>query len=246
VREAAGALIGLGVDPSGLVTSCRRIVERHLAVGPLWWLCARVLTAPDGRSEARRCAAESAEDTTCDELVRSLPDGATVAVIGWPSVAGDALVRRGDCPVLVVDVFDEGSGLVRRLERADVEVTEVGSAGLAAAVSASGVLVLEASAVGPNGALAVAGSLAAAAVARHSGVPVWLVAGVGTLLPARMWDAMCSRVFASEEPWDLDDEVVPFDLIDAIIGPNGRESPAEALRRTDCPVAPELFRSTAF
>ena len=31
-----------------------------------------------------------------------------------------------------------------------------------------------------------------------------------------------------------------------IAGPGGPEPVAEGLKRTDCPVAPELFRTTAF
>ena len=52
MRETAGALSSLGFDPAGLVTACRRIVDRHVTSGPLWWLCARVLTAGDPLAEA--------------------------------------------------------------------------------------------------------------------------------------------------------------------------------------------------
>jgi hypothetical protein len=246
VRESASALVGLGVDPAGLVTACRRIIDRQYTTGPLWWLCSRVLTAPDGRAEARRASIEIANDPTGDELTSALPDATRVAVVGWPATAGDVLARRGDCPVFVIDVFDEGNGLVRRLERADVEVVEVGPAGLAAAVQACGLVLLEASAIGPTGALVVAGSRAAAAVARHAGVPVWLVGGVGRQLPLRMWEALCSRLDDEGEPWELDDEILPLDLVDAIVGVAGPEPVASALARTDCPVAPELFRPTAF
>ena len=85
------------------------------------------------------------------------------------------------------------------------------------------------------------GSHAAAAVARSAGVPVWLVAGVGRLLPQRMWEPLRSRV-VGHEPWDDEDEVVPLSLIDRIVGPTGALEVSSALRRTDCPVAPELFK----
>jgi hypothetical protein len=48
------------------------------------------------------------------------------------------------------------------------------------------------------------------------------------------------------DPWEADDEIVPHDLVDQLCGPNGPESVADGLRRTDCPVTPELFRPTAF
>ena len=103
-------------------------------------------------------------------------------------------------------------------------------------------LLLEAVAVGPTGFVAVSGSLAAATVARHAKVPVWLAAGVGRLLPARMWDALGSRRATwAADPWDLDEEVVPLTLVDEVVGPRGPQPPEVALRRTDCPVAPELF-----
>lgn len=47
VREAASALRGLGDDPAGLVVACRRLVEKHPTCGPLWWLCAHVVTAAE-------------------------------------------------------------------------------------------------------------------------------------------------------------------------------------------------------
>ena len=178
-RRRPGALASLGMDPAGMVTACRRIVDRHVTSGPLWWLCARVLLANDAVTEAWRCADEIGADTTGDELAHALPDDATVCVLGWPELAGDALVRRGDCYGLVVDTLGEGSGLVRRLRRADAVAEEVPPSGLGAAAAASDLVLIEASAIGPDGCLAVAGSRAAAAVARHAGVPVWLVGGVG-------------------------------------------------------------------
>ena len=36
VRETAAALASLGFDPPGLVTACRRILDRHPLSGPLW------------------------------------------------------------------------------------------------------------------------------------------------------------------------------------------------------------------
>jgi translation initiation factor 2B subunit (eIF-2B alpha/beta/delta family) len=131
---------------------------------------------------------------------------------------------------------------VRRLQHAGLDAVDVPTSGMGAAVLSSDVLLLEAVAVGPGGFVAVAGSLAAATVARHAEVPVWLAAGVGRLMPARMWDALADRrATRLADPWDLDEEVVPLDLVDRVAGPHGLVDPAAALRRTDCPVAPELF-----
>jgi hypothetical protein len=243
VRETAGARAALRFDPAGLVTACRRIIDRHPVSGPLWWLSARVLTSNDPMDEAWDAADDITADRTGEQLAWALPDEATVTVLGWPDVAGEALVRRGDVDVLVVDALGEGSGLVRRLLHADVDAYDVPAAGLGAAVAASDVVLLEASAVGPDGFVSIAGARAAAAVGRTGDVPVWVVAGVGRLLPTRMWQALVGRLDALGEPWDLDDELVPLDGVSAIAGPNGVEPVAEALRGIDCPIAPELFKS---
>src|SRR5687767_315306 len=110
VRETAGALAAFQDDPAGMVTACRRIVGRHPGVGALWWLCARVLTAVDPITEAWAVADEVDDDATAWALAGALPEAATVCVLGWPEVIGEALVRRGDLEVLVVDVAGEGSG----------------------------------------------------------------------------------------------------------------------------------------
>jgi hypothetical protein len=77
---------------------------------------------------------------------------------------------------------------------------------------------------------------------------VWLVAGVGRVLPPAVFDAMCRRL-GTEGPdlTEATDEVVPLDLVDQVVGPGGLETVGEALgRAADCPVTPELFRPTAF
>src|SRR5215207_5670128 len=93
VREAAGALGGLGDDEAGLVLSCKRLVDRQPASGPLWWLCARMLRAGDPRAEAWRCVAEIDADPTARGLADELPDEARVAVLGWPELVAEALPR---------------------------------------------------------------------------------------------------------------------------------------------------------
>lgn len=246
VRETAAALSGLGMDPQGLVTSCRRVVDRHVSSGPLWWLCSRLLTATDPRREGFAAADEVGSDATPTALGRALPDDAVVCVLGWPEQIGEALVRRGDVEVLVVDVAGEGRGLARRLARLDTAVIEVPVAGLGAAAAAADLVLLEASAVGPGGAVCVAGSRAAAAVGRHAGRPVWLVAGVGRVLPAPTWDALTRRLADECDPWLADDELVPLDLVDRLCGPAGPEPVDDGVTRSTCPVAPELYRRTAF
>jgi hypothetical protein len=240
VREAAGALGGMGSDPTGLVLSCKRLVDRQPAAGPLWWLCARMLTAADPRAEGWRCVGELDDDPTARRLADDLPDEARVTVLGWPELVAEALPRRGDLEVLVVDAGGDGAAFARRLRGADVDAVEVpeGSAGGAAA--ASDVVVLEPTAMGAGRLLAPAGSLATAAVARYAGVPVWAVAGAGRGLPGPLWEALLARLDL-DEPWDADVELVPLDLVDVVVGPGGRTTADRAAGRADCGVAPELL-----
>jgi hypothetical protein len=183
VQETAAALASFGSDPQGLVTACRRIVSRQPASGPLLWFAARVLTAGDPQHEIWEAAGDLQADPTGRELIHAIPQDAVVTVLGWPDEIADVLPRRGDVRVFVVDTLSEGSGFVHRLLREDVDATDVPLAGLGAAAAASSLVLLEASAIGPREFLAVAGSRAAAAVARHAGIPVWLVGGVGRLRP---------------------------------------------------------------
>lgn len=242
VRETASALASFTGDHAGMVTACRRVVARQPRSGPIWWLAARVLTAPEPMPAAWDAVESLEADTTARELSHAIDDGITVTLLGWPDLASRAISRRGDLEVLVVDVHGEGSGLVRRLVLDDSDAVGVPVEGMGAAVVESQLLVLEASVIGPDSFLAVAGSRAAAAAARHAGVPVWLVGGVGRLMPMRMWEGVQARLGLDEDPWDAEDEVVPLDLVDRIVGPDGPEPVPEALRRTDCPVAPELFK----
>ena len=246
VRETAAALGGLGFDPPGLVTACRRVLDRHPTSGPLWWLCSRVLTAVDDADlEGWRCADELEDDPTVDELAHALPADSTVCVLGWPELAGEALARRGDVDVLAVDALDEGSGLVRRLRHAGVDASDVPVSGLGAAAAAADLVVLEASALGARSFVAVAGSRAAAAVASHASVPVWVVAGRGRRLPEPLFAALAARLEAEHggEPWEVADEVVPADLVDCVCTGVGPIEPDVALANPDCAVAAELLKA---
>lgn len=248
VRETAGALRGLGFDPAGLVVACRRIVERHPSSGPLWWLCASVLAAPD----PYRCAAALADDLeadpTPDVLVDALPEAATVCLVGWPDLIGEAVLRRGDATVLAVDTDDDGMGssaFVRRLQRAEVDAEIVPAAGLAAAVLASDVVVVEALAACDDEMLAVAGSRAIASVGYCSEVPVWAVVGRGRCLPSALYEAMGQRQAEHRVPWDAPAEAVPLGLSHWVAGPRGVVAAADAVLTPECPMSYELLRSSA-
>lgn len=244
VREAASAVGSFGQDPAALVTVCRRLVSRQPTSGPLVWLAARLLTATDVRAEAWAAVEAIENDTTTKEFERAIPDDARIAVLGWPERIGRALPPRGDVRVMVIDTLREGSAFASRLIDQDVDAFDVPIEGLGAAVASADLLVIEASAIGPTECLTVAGTRAAAAVATTAGIPVWLLGGVGYLLPQRMWDGLIASVEMEGDVWDLDDEAVPLDLVSAIVTPEGVRPVDEALLATDCPVTPELFAVT--
>ncbi len=209
----------------------------------MWWLAARILQAPNPVAEAWRVADELDEDPTAGVLAAAIPEAAAVVVIGWPELIGSALRRRGDLEVLVVDALGEGTALARRLRSSLEDVVEVAESGLSAAVAASDLVLVEALAMGEGGAVATSGSWAAAAVARSAGVPAWVVAGAGRVLPPPLWEALARRLDDDpEEPWERPYEVVPLDLVSQVVAPGGPEGVEAALARADCPVAPELLR----
>jgi hypothetical protein len=241
--EAAHALAGFADDPAALVTACRRLVDRHPTTGPLWWLACRVLASTEPQQEVWRVADELEADPTSVVLTDRMPGDATVIVLGWPELVGRALSRRGDLRVLLVDALGEGSSLARRLHASGGDVLEIPESGLGSAVVEADLVVLEASVLSGGQFAAVAGSRAAASVARLASLPVWVVAGAGRVLPARLGEAVWRRLADDpDSPWDRDDELVPLDLVDCVMGPSGPEAAPDALRRSDCPVTPELLR----
>lgn len=242
MREAAVALGAFRDDPAGMVAACRRIIDRQLTCAPLWWLCARMLCAPEPMREGRDAVEQIADDPTGRLLAAALPDDASVVLVGWPDQSVAALRRRGDLEVLIVDVDGEAYEAVAQLGRIDVEAAEVPTRGLAAAVGLADLVLIDAMAIGPAGALVPSGSLAAAAVARHADVPVWAIGGTGRLMPASMFDALVNRWSGAVDALAAFEEVMPLDLVDRIAGVGGVQEVDAALGHTDCPVAPELFR----
>lgn len=238
VREAAAALAALAGDHAQLVTACQRLVDRHPGAGAVWNLCARLLAADEARSVAWEVAESLDLDRTGRRLAASLPDDAVVAVVAWPEAGLDGLVRRGDLRVVAVDMDGHGAALVRCLTQADVDARWVREAGMGQAVAGADLVLLEADVWAGSHLAAPAGALAAAAVARHAGVPVWAVAGAGRALHPSLWAAVAARL-TPERPGDSDVDVVPGELLDTVVGPAGAGLPAD--RVADGPPSPELL-----
>jgi hypothetical protein len=242
VNETASALRALRMDPAGLVVSCRRIVERHPTSGPLWWLCAHMLVATDSSSTARELAAALEMDPTPMLLADALPENATVLVMGWPDLAGEACLDRGDLTVLTVDADDQGASFVRRLERSDVVAEIVEPAGIGAAVLAADLVLVEATAASTTELLATRGSRAAASVAYCSEVPVWAVLGRGRCLPDAAFASLAAGVADVRVAWDASADVVPLALATYVANERGVLPLDEASLAPECPLAHELLR----
>ena len=242
VQEAASALGVFGRDPAARVTAGRRLLTRQPAVGPLWWLCSRLATSPDPWTEARAVIDELRADRTGRELAHELPPGATVAIVGWPDITVGALPRRGDVRVLVVDVDGQGSGVVRRLDRADIDAEEVDATRIAGAVQEADVVVIEAAAAGAAASLTDIGALPMAATAKAVGTPTWLVCGVGRRVHEPYWQAIMERTQDPDEPaWLSPFDVVSTGLLDRVVTAGGVKLPAEVVE-PEWPYASELLR----
>ena len=218
VRESGAALSSFAEDPKGLLTSCRRLLDRRRDCGPLVWLAARMLAAMDPRSEARRVVSELNADTTGQVLQQgldSLAAGSSVLAVGELEAFAGALQDRAD--LLFLEPDDPAAA-----GRADL-------------------VVLTTDCAGPSQALVVAEAVPAAEAARDCGTPVWLVAGAGRILPAPMWDLLraCHR---PDDPSMRGLAVLDLHrFVTRVATPSGLRIPAEAARSSDCPIVPELF-----
>jgi len=239
-REAADALASLWGEPAELVNACRRILHHHPLAGSLWVMATRVLIAAEPRRAALVFLDELNADSTSGNVTDALPLDATVAVIGWPDLALEKVHNRSDVTIRVLDAYGEGAGLARSLLQKGVEVEEVPFTGLGQACSRSDVVLLEATAAGPDSFIAPAGSYAAAVCGTQSGKQVWVVVGHGRALPERIFDVIENQLIA-ENTMEADDEVVPMSVVTHVVGPKGL-SGSEDRSREDCVVAAELLR----
>ena len=249
------------MDPSGIVVACRRIVQRHPFTGALWWLCANVSTSSEPFDAVWELAEQIRADRTGSELAAALPDDATVATIGNPSVIGDGLIRRGDIRVLALDVQHAATSFVRRLERYDVDYEPVDAGAAGAVARKADAVLIEALACDSDRVIAPMGSSTLAAAAAAWGTPVWLVAGVGRRLPSGMIDAMVAKIneltavddaaptdplgvrtTATMDAWDLDVEVIPTSMISDVVGPHGHVPMGPPAIKPECPMAWELLK----
>ena len=237
VSEASDCLAAFDGDPAGLVVACRRLLLHHRASAPLWWLCARVLAAPDAADAAWESWHVFREDRTAARLAAALPfpHDDPIAVLGWPDVAASALAERPDLDVVAVRPRSGDDALSRRLRRAPHPVRVVAEPELLALGPTH--LLLEPIAAGAREMVVPRGTGDLLGAARDHTTAVWLVAGVGRVLPERLFEAL-RRALGDDDSYEL----LAADVTDRVAGPGGVEGTLALARRGDCPVAPELLR----
>ena len=218
VRESAAALVSFADDPKGLLTSCRRLLDRRRDCGPLVWLAARMLVAMDPRSEAIKVMEALDADTTgraLEDGLHSLRSGSSVLAAGELGAFAAALHDRPD---------------LRSLKPDDTE-----------AAGPVDLVLMTSDCVGPSQALVVAETVPVAEAAHRWGAPVWLIAGAGRILPGPMWDLLSAR-HRLDDPAMAGLAVLDLDrFVTRVVTPSGLRTPTEAARQSDCPVVPELF-----
>ena len=248
VAETASALRYLGSDPANLVLTCRRIVEKHPACGPLWWMCAELLTALEPRDTLRRCVDEIHGDSTpvhlAGHLATRFPEGSMVVVNGWSWEIAVALTQSFDVEACVVDGDNGADHMIRVLERADVECHLVEPQRASAAVNQSDAVIVSTAFAGGTNLWCPIGSAQLAASAYCSGIDVIATTPVGTRLPTSFADVIVSLVDddVRGEPWHRDVEAVPIGLVTVLVGTRGVEDGASHAGgiATEAPMAAEL------
>lgn len=240
--EAADCLAEFGDDPAGLVVGCRRLLAHHPDAAPLWWLCARVLAAPDPRRAAIESARILADDPTPRHLADLLPfpHDDPVAVVGWPPTVAAAAVARPDLNLIAVAGLGGSDGLHRRLRSVEQAIEALP---VAAAVARRPTHVLvEPGVVGRAGGdpaggrpvLLDAADADAVGALTGTGAALWVVVGAGRVLPDRLF----AMVAGANR-----DRFVPFPSeAAAVIGPAGPARWGDRSLEPTCPVAPELLR----
>lgn len=249
VTETASALKYLGADPANLLLTCRRIVEKHPTCGPLWWLCAEMLTSMEPRDSLRRCVDAVHGDSTpahlAGDIATRLPDGGMIVVNGWSWEIAVALCQSFGIEVCVIDGDNGADHMVRVLERNDVEAHLIDPQRAAAAVGECDAVIVSAAFAGADTLWAPIGSAQIAAVGYCAGVDVVATTPVGTRLPNTFVDAIVRLVDdqARGEAWHRDVEPVSLALLASVVGPARVDDAAMLLAngiRAEAPAATEL------
>jgi hypothetical protein len=238
--EAAWTLGELARDePTALLTASRRLLDRHPSCGPLWWVCARLACADDVLEVARRAAAELCSDTTPDRIAAALRASFTasdvVALTVPVELSPAALGASKPYPIRVLGTPWSLRRDMRALSQVASDVTGWSSGEEDDALYGASVLLVEALAAGPRGALVDSAGSRAIQAALDATIPVWIVVGAGRALPSRLFEAAAERSIDSAEE-------VALDVFALAVGPDLTGDPGAVVAQVTCPAGPELLR----
>lgn len=205
-------------------------------------------------AEAAFALAELAEEEPAALLPASrrlLQHNPTCGPLWWVVArllaAGDPLAEAERCVEAIEDdPTDE------RLERALGDRRAVRHGGVAEVAGAE-VVVVDVDALGPDGMVVDGDDLGLLEAARATGTDIWAVAGVGRVLPGRLWQVLADHArcpppaqrtvthgyFDTAPP--VPGAVVGLAGLAAVAGPRGVVSLPQALAGCDCPEPPELL-----
>jgi len=230
-------------DDAGLLIACRRILDRQPTSGPLVWLVAHALGAPNQRKALWDAVETLEDDRTMAALGYELPDDAVVAMVGWTDSITSLARKRGDLSFVIVDTDGNAEYHLDQLLDSGTKASTVDAEGTAQALFDATHLLMHFDALGPEQALAPLGNFAAAAVARHLELPVWGVATIGAALGEKMYSGLTARwdKHTNEPRWMRMVEELPVGLIDQVVTTAGAVSPDQAVRAGGCPIVAELY-----
>jgi len=148
--------------------------------------------------------------------------------------AGDPVEEAERC----VDALesDATSDLLREDIGGDRRAVRHGGVG---DVASADVVIVEVDAIGPGGMVLDADDMGLIEAARAVEVPLWVEAGVGRVMPPKLWDAVVRRLEKAHIP--RSGSVVGLDGVARVAGPFGVQAVPIALAHTDCPEPAELL-----
>lgn len=220
------------------------IVDAVHAVERLRWVAgARWAPAGEVAAEAAWALAELAEEEpvavlpACRRLLERHPGcgplwwvAANVLAAGEPVQAAVDAAER-----LLGDPTDDALEATLPVE------ARVVRRGAYSDVAGADLVVVTVDALGPAGVVADGSGAAMLAAAAELGVPAWVVAGVGRLLPARLWGALAGRLDTVPAARRSGPAVVPLHGVTTVVGPQGARPLAAALVAASCPEPAELL-----
>jgi hypothetical protein len=153
---------------------------------------------------------------------------ARILTAGDPVTEGEACADALECDQtdeLLDEALPAGARIVRRGGVSDVASADI--------------VVVQVDALGAGGMVVDADVLGLLEAARVVEVPVWAQAGVGRVLPPRLWDALSAKLASAND--SRSGVIADLAGVERVVGPTGAQSPRVALAGTDCPEPPELL-----